>query len=250
MMRVPRVKICGLGAPEHAAAAAGAGADFVGLNFVEGVRRRVTVEQAKAITAALPPRRERAVEVLSLSGEGLWFQDCAAALDRLIERGRPLVVGLFADQPLTLVNAIAEAADLDLIQLCGDEPGEVCLRLRRPVIRMLRAAPGTDAGALRATLEPGTASLCLLDAHVPGERGGTGALADWDVAARLAATLPLMLAGGLNPGNVGAAIRRVQPWAVDVSSGVEREGVKDVDLIQDFIRTARSTPVGTVFHGA
>jgi phosphoribosylanthranilate isomerase len=132
-----------------------------------------------------------------------------------------------------------------LIQLSGDERWEICLQLRRPAIKALRPVNGSPcAPDLIRSAEVGTASLCMLDADVPGAYGGTGQRADWDVAADIAAALPLMLAGGLNPANVEEAIRTVRPWAVDVSSGVERDGVKDVELIRDFGRAARSAAVG------
>jgi phosphoribosylanthranilate isomerase len=239
------IKICGLTRPEHVEAAETAGASFIGFMFAERSRRHITVEGAKRLIAVLPPRDESAVESLRLEQPGLWFQRCADALDALIARRRPLTVGVFANQPIALVNAVAEAADLDLIQLSGDERWETCLQLRRPAIKALRSDSGCsgDQDLLRSA-EAGTASLCLLDAEVPGEYGGTGQTADWEVAARVAASIPLMLAGGLTPENVGTAIAIVQPWAVDVSSGVERDGVKDVDLIHDFVRAARSAAVG------
>jgi phosphoribosylanthranilate isomerase len=239
-----RVKICGLTLPEHAAAAHEAGAEFIGLMFAERSRRRVTVEQARAITAALPPRTEPPAAVLPLGESGLWFRRCAEALDRLIARGRPLVVGVFVNQPATLVNSIAEAADLDLIQLSGDEHWEMSLTLRRPVVKALRIGAGTAVGDVLASVEAGTAALCLLDADVPGEFGGTGQSADWQVATEVARSLPVMLAGGLTPVNVAEAGGRVRPWAVDVSSGVERDGVKDVGLIHGFVRAAKGADHG------
>jgi phosphoribosylanthranilate isomerase len=243
------IKICGLTRPEHVEAAASAGASFIGFMFAERSRRHVTVEDAKRLSAVLPPRDQRAVESLQLAQPGLWFQRCADALDALIARGRPLTVGIFANQPVALVNAIAEAADLDLIQLSGDERWETCLQLRRPAIKALRADGGcTCAQDLLRVAEAGTASLCLLDAEVPGEYGGTGHLADWDIATQLASSLPLMLAGGLTPANVGDAIAAVRPWAVDVSTGVERDGVKDTNLIHDFVRAAQRAAVGMGTH--
>ena len=244
-----RVKICGVTAPEHVEAAADAGAAFIGLVFAERSRRHVTVEQAKKLQAALPARRSPAPATLPLTGSGLWFTRCADALDALLARGRPLTVGVFANQPVALMNSIAEAADLDLIQLSGDERWDLCLQLRRPSIKALRAGSGCPcARDLLRAAEAGTASLCLLDAEAPGEYGGTGQMADWDVAADLTASLPLMLAGGLTPANVGDAIRAVNPWAVDVSSGVERDGVKDVALIGDFIQAANAAAAGMGSH--
>ena len=239
------IKLCGLTLPEHAEAAAEAGAEFVGLVFAEQSRRRVTVEQARRIAAALPERREPPAQTLELIGAELWFGGCAAALDVLIGRGRPLVVGVFADQPVSLMNSIADAADLDLIQLGGNERWDTCLRLHRPAIKTLRAGAGARARDLLMMVEPGTASLCLLDADAPGQYGGTGTKADWQVATELAGSIPLMLAGGLTPENVAEAVATVRPWAVDVSSGIERDGVKDVALIRDFVAAARAAAVGT-----
>lgn len=243
-----RVKICGLTRPEHAEVTVELGVEFIGLVFAEQSRRRVTVEQARRIAEALPPRAQPVVENLPLAGAQLWFRGCATALEGLIAGGRPLVAGVFADQPVSLMNSIAEAADLDIIQLGGNEPWETALRLHRPAIKTLRAVAGSRARDLLVSVEAGTASLCMLDAQVAGQLGGTGERADWDVAAELARSIPLMLAGGLAPGNVQEAIERVQPWAVDVSTGVERDGVKDGDLIREFVRAARAA-VGTATHG-
>jgi phosphoribosylanthranilate isomerase len=243
------VKICGVTKPEHVEAASASGASIIGLMFAERSRRRVTVEEAKRLVAVLP-RRTAPPESLRLVGDGLWFERCAAALEALIGERRPLLVGVFANQPATLVNSIAEAVGLDLVQLSGDEPWETCLRLRRPAIKALRPVNGC-AGArdlLRAA-EAGTASLCMLDADVSGEYGGTGQRADWAVAAEVARALPLMLAGGLTPENVGEATAAVRPWAVDVSSGVERDGVKDVALIEAFVQAAGRAASGVGSDG-
>lgn len=250
--RSPFVKICGVTLPEHALAAMAGGAAMIGFMFAEKSRRRLTVEQARGILAALPARDETAVENLTLVEGGTWYERCAVALTGLIERRGPLRVGVFANQPVSLMNSIAETLDLDLIQLSGDEPWESCLRLRRPAIKALRARFGDMAVDLQGTIEAGTAALLLLDAHVPGAFGGTGQRADWLVAAALAKAQPLLLAGGLDSANVAEAVARVRPWGVDVSSGVEQDGVKDVDLIREFLRAARGVAteeIGTASHG-
>ena len=232
------VKICGVTQPAHVEAACAAGADFLGLVFAEQSRRRLTVEQAKRLIAVLPPREEPPLVALPLPPGhtgALWFDRCAAALESLLARRRPLLVGVFADQPASLVNSIAETLALDLIQLSGNEPWEDCLLLRRPVIKTERVAPQDDPGVITARAEAGTASLLHLDTAVAGHLGGTGATFDWEIGRAIAERLPVLLAGGLNPANVAEAVRTVRPWGVDVSSGVETNGVKDVNKIAAFI---------------
>lgn len=238
------VKICGVTAPEHVETAVAAGVDMIGLMFVEASRRRVTVEQARRLAEVLPPREEEPALALALPAGhagALWFERCAAALERRIGQRRPLLVGVFADQPLTLVNSIADAAGLDLVQFSGHETWEQALAVRRPVIKAERVEAGDLPGDIIARAEAGTASMVMLDAAVPGQLGGTGASFDWETGRAVAAALPVMLAGGLTPENVGDAIETVRPWGVDVSSGVETAGVKDVEKICAFVRAVHAT---------
>jgi phosphoribosylanthranilate isomerase len=239
---VTHVKICGLTRPEHVEAACVARADFIGLMFAEQSRRRVTVERAKQLLAVMPRRPEPALPALPLPAGhtgALWFDRCAVALETLLDRRRPMVVGVFVDQPASLVNSIAEVLDLDLVQLSGNEAWEDCLLIRRPVIKSERVAAEDVAGAVIDRAEAGTASLVLLDAAVPGQFGGTGETFNWETGRLIAERLPVMLAGGLTPGNVGQALRTVRPWGVDVSSGVETDGVKDPGKIAAFVTAVR-----------
>jgi phosphoribosylanthranilate isomerase len=220
---VTLVKICGLREPAHALAAAEAGADFVGLVFAES-RRRVAVEEAQAVARAL--------------GEPL----AAAAgdvehIEALLRQKRPLVVGVFADADADTVNRTADAVGLDLVQLSGDEPWELCDNLSRPVLKAVKVKDGASADEIIASLRPG--AVPLLDTHVGGALGGTGRSFDWTVAAEVARRFPIVLAGGLTPENVAEAVRRVRPWAVDVSSGVETDGVKDVGKICAFVAVVK-----------
>jgi phosphoribosylanthranilate isomerase len=218
------VKICGLREPAHALAAAEAGADFIGLVFAES-RRRVSVEQARAIVRAL--------------GEPLvGSASDAEGIEAMLRRKRPLVVGVFADADAESVNRTAEAVGLDLVQLSGDEPWEMCDRLSRPVLKAVKVRDGTSAEELIAELRPG--AVPLLDTHTEGALGGTGRPFDWSVAAEVARRFSIVLAGGLTPENVGEAVRCVRPWAVDVSSGVEADGVKDVGKIRAFVEAVHS----------
>jgi phosphoribosylanthranilate isomerase len=209
----PLVKICGIREPEHALVAANASADLIGLVFVPGVRRQVSTERAREIVAEL--RRSR--------GEP------------------PAVVGLFVDEPAEHINRVVGEVGLDLVQLSGNEPPGLAGQIDVPVIKALRLPAGMTAREARALAEPFASSVAgyVVDSHVPGQWGGTGVVGDWEVAARLAARFPVSLAGGLDPDNVADAIRAVRPAIVDVSSGVEIDGVKDPAKIVAFVVAAR-----------
>jgi len=209
------VKLCGMRTPENALAAAAAGADLIGLVFAPS-KRQVSLAVARAIVEAM--------------------QELPA---------RPLVVGLFVNALVAEVYRLAEAIPLDLIQLCGDEPPAYLDDLDRPVLRALRLRSGTTSAEARALAaayfeRSRPPRALVIDAHVPGHYGGTGAVADWELAAELAAEFPVILAGGLHSGNVAQAITRVRPAGVDVSSGIEAEGRKDPARMHAFVKSARA----------
>lgn len=209
------IKICGLSQVEHALAAAEAGADFIGMVFAES-RRRVTPEKSLEIVQAL----------------------------RKSERS-PKTVGVFAGTLSDEVNRIAEYCGLDRVQLSGGESSEYCLQIRRPVTKSLFISPETTADEVLTAIRGSMAVLkkmdiiFLLDTKVGIASGGTGKPFDWSVAKKVAADLPVMVAGGLDPGNVTELIERVHPWAVDVSSGVETGGTKDTMKIAKFVEAVR-----------
>jgi phosphoribosylanthranilate isomerase len=203
------VKICGLRTIEHALAAADAGADMLGLVFAPS-RRQISPEDAANIAEAI----------------------------RATPRGRQVsIVGLFVNEAPERMLAIARQCQLDAIQLSGDEISDLAERL--PGYTLLKAIR-LDGAPSEAGWLAGQGARLLVDAHVPGSYGGAGVLADWDRAAELARRRSIMLAGGLTPENVGAAIRRVRPWGVDVSSGVETGGAKDILKIRAFVGAARA----------
>ncbi len=236
-----RIKLCGLRSAEQAAIAADLGVEFVGLVFAERSRRRVTVEQARRLVEGLGPQAGT-LERLRCDAvpAGGWFQRCAAAFDLALAERRPLVVGVFGDQPTSLINAVAEAVPLDLVQLSGTGTWEQALEIHRPVIKALHVRPETTPETAIETAEVATAALCLLDTAVPGEIGGTGQPFDWTLAARLAPRLPFLLAGGLAPDNAGRAVACVRPWGVDVSSGIETDGTKDPAKMRAFVAAVRA----------
>ena len=209
-----RVKICGITRVEDGVAAAEAGADAIGLIFWPGSPRCVGFEQARAIVDALP---------VFVS-----------------------VVGLFVDPQAEAVRAALAVVPLDLLQFHGDEAPALCASFARPYIKAVPVRPEVDLLQYAARF-PAAHGL-LFDAFQPGGLpGGTGTTFDWnEVPGGL--TRPLILSGGLTPQNVGAAVRVVRPWAVDVSSGVEvtgndgkqNKGVKSPPKIAAFIREVRN----------
>lgn len=234
------VKICGCMTPADAGAAAGAGADFIGIIFASSRRRVSPDDAAEIVRAAGTPLRElEQVEPPPLHPGRFdtveaWFAHGADALERLLARKRPLVVGVFEDQPIDEVNGIADETGVDLVQLSGNEPAADMLVANRQVINVLRTRGGMTADDIMRCIEPGAAVASMLD---PSR--GSGATGDWSVAREVALRMPLWLAGGLTPENVGEAIASVHPWLVDVSSGVETGGAKDPEKIRAFVRAAK-----------
>lgn len=204
-----RIKICGITQPEHARAAARLGADAIGLVFYPPSPRAIRPEQAEAIVAALPPF------VTS--------------------------VALFVNPSETEVEAALEACPISVLQFHGDETPEFCASFGRPYLKAIRVRAGVNLLEYAASF--GTAAGCLFDAYNDALYGGTGEAFDWSLIPQNLSQ-PLVLSGGLNPANVGEAVRRVRPWAVDVSSGVEvAKGVKDERLMAAFIAGVRNADV-------
>jgi phosphoribosylanthranilate isomerase len=198
------VKICGIRTVEDARAAVAAGADLIGLNFVPSSRRALDAEAARTVARAVPDAQ---------------------------------LVGVFADADRDDVVRIADRVGLAGLQFHGAESPGYCGGWRQFTIKALRARPGDDLVARAAAYDT---TYLLLDSFVDGVAGGTGVELDLAVAEGLPADR-LFLAGGLRPASVAEAVRRVRPYGVDVSSGVERSpGVKDHDQIQEFVRRAKA----------
>ena len=197
-----RIKICGITRPEDAAAAATAGADFLGINFWPQSKRYVDPVDAPAIAA---------------------------------RRGAARLVGVFVDADRDTILRICDAVPLDAVQLHGSEPPELVGQLGRPVWKAL-PADRADLVAHYAT------DTILLDTPTPGH-GGSGHPFDWTIARDVRARFPdrhIVLAGGLTPVNVAEAIAIVDPWAVDVASGVESApGIKDARKVIALITQVR-----------
>ena len=205
-----RIKICGITQRDHAKLATDEGADAIGLVFYPESPRYLSIRDAAAIAETLPPF--------------------------------VMAVGLFVNAAERDIRAVLDAVDLDLLQFHGDETAEFCARFGKPYMRAVRMGEGVDLVEYADRFS--RAKALLLDAHVPGQPGGTGRTFDWSGIPR-ELRVPLVLSGGLTSENVGRAIREVRPWAVDVSSGVESgRGVKDPRKIVEFIRSVQHADAG------
>ncbi len=210
-----RIKICGIKDVETAGLAVEYGVDFVGLVFASS-RRQISLQTAQKITTAM----------------------------HALQPEVP-VAGVFVNLPAGEVNHVARQCSLDYVQLSGDESWEYCLDIEKPVIKVIHVLETKTAGEIIAEIKKGKAVLrrrsffCLLDTGSSAAYGGTGKLFNWETVQQITPKYPVMVAGGLNHQNVGQLIGKVNPWGVDVSSGVEINGVKNSGLMKEFITSVR-----------
>lgn len=196
-----RIKICGITRPEDAQLAIRLGADAIGLVFYPESPRFVSLERACEIAESIS--------------------------------AYVTLVGLFVDAVPADVEAVLKSVPLSLLQFHGDEPYEACCRYGIPFTKAVRMAPGTNVATV-VGLYPGARGF-IFDTFIPGTPGGTGRVFDWNLIPK-ELSVPVILAGGLDSGNVTDAIRQVRPYAVDVSGGVESsKGVKDPQRLASFI---------------
>lgn len=201
-----RIKICGITRVEDALVAARSGADAIGLVFYEKSPRHVGIAQAAQLAAVLPPFIT--------------------------------VVGLFVNASAESVREVLAVVPLDLLQFHGDETPGYCAQFGKPYLKAIRVKAGVDL--LQCASDFCGAKGLLLDAHVEGIPGGTGATFDWTLIPK-DLPLPVVLSGGLDAKNVAAAIRQVRPYAVDVSSGVEAaKGIKDAAKVVSFVNEVKN----------
>ena len=209
-----KIKICGLSDFETAFAAIQSGADSIGMVFAPS-QRQIPMEEAIHLI--------RSIHNL---------------------KPRPVIVGVFVNRVATGVNRVAELCGLDWVQLSGTETWEYCKQIEGPLIKVIHIS-GQKSKDVIAEIEEGHRTLatkefrCLLDTADRKAYGGTGQTFDWQVARDVAARFPVTIAGGLTPENVGQLVKEVQPWGVDVSSGVETNGLKDPTKIAAFIQAVR-----------
>lgn len=208
------VKICGITNGEHAIAASEAGADIVGLVLASS-RRQISLDEAVPLASAIHSFNPH-----------------------------PEIAGVFVNFEFNAVNRIADAMQLDWVQLSGNESWQYCAGITHPVIKVIHIA-GQSSADIITSVEAGCKTLadkkfmCLLDTSKKDFYGGTGETFDWTVAKAVAARFQVIIAGGLTPDNVGTLIEQVRPWGVDVSSGVETNGKKDTAKIHAFVQAVR-----------
>ena len=213
-----KIKICGIKTYEEAMFAVEAGADMIGFNFYPASPRYISPGDCMKLVVRLQ-----------------------TALH--YDFPRLMTVGVFVNALPELILSVHKDAPLDMVQLSGDESPEDLETLGDRAFQALRpASPEALAEAVRKGTRRKLPPYWLIDANRPGEYGGTGHTADWRMAAGLAKQWPILLAGGLRPNNIAEAIRQVQPWGVDVASGVESSpGVKDPQKVKAFIDAVRAT---------
>jgi phosphoribosylanthranilate isomerase len=205
------IKICGIKTLKDALAAIEAGADYLGFNFY--------------------PKSVRFIE-----------KSACAEITSVLKQEHPQIklVGVFVNSFVEEIKDILQTCQLDLAQLHGDETPEIFAQLVPHAFRAFRGIPESNAG-----YERDETPAMLIDAAVKGVYGGSGVTADWTAAAKLAKQYPLLLAGGLTPENVADAVRQVQPWGVDVASGVESApGEKDAEKMSAFVKEVKRLEIG------
>ena len=214
-----KIKICGITNLGDALSAIDAGADLLGFNFYQKSPRYISPEACAEIQSSI-----------------------------LNHQSSILTVGVFVNSPAGEIVSILDQCGLELAQLSGDESTETLAVLGERAFKALRLQqPEMAAKAVASLPARFTPPACLVDAYRPGEYGGTGQTADWGLAAGLASRVPILLAGGLTPENVAAAIRQVHPWGVDVASGVEASPErKDPYKVRQFIQNARQASIHEV----
>jgi len=209
-----KIKICGITEVIYARAALEARADLIGVVFAPSPRQ-VTPEKAREIVSA-------------------------------IKEDKLPVVGVFVNTPAEIVNRVATFCGLDRVQLSGNETWEYCQQIEKPIIKAIRVSSKWSPERLLKHLQKGhqllghKSILYLMDTLAENQYGGTGQTFDWGIAEIPVSRFPLIIAGGLNAGNVGQVVAKLKPWGVDVSSGIETDGVKSIEKIRAFIQAVRS----------
>ncbi|TIB07762.1 hypothetical protein E3P93_03740 [Wallemia ichthyophaga] len=233
----PLVKVCGISTITDALVAKDSGANFIGMIFAEGSKRKVTLQQARDISLAVKNSANASNTVFegvhSSEYNDTWF-DYQARVIESASRIRPLLVGVFQNATLEAILEAVHNVPLDIVQLHGNEPIEWTRMIPVPTIKVFHISGSDEAHQLLNLRQSGYHSMSLLDTAVPNSQlsGGAGKAFDWKITKQINThrlnSIPLIVAGGLTPENVQEAVEVSKPWAVDVSSGVETQSKKDV----------------------
>jgi len=256
------IKVCGLTDPDDALAACRAGASLIGIIFADKSKRKVSIDQAKEIVRAVRQFGERSHRTVfdEVGGKNSPVSSLVAKSRALEKASRcPLVVGVFQNHPLEVVKETVDKCGLDLVQLHGSEGMEAANseNFGVPALRVVDIELGSDGGEKKSSEDIASTILkkvtsdpiaILLDTSIKGDKrggGGTGKTFDWKIAESIQSMgLPVIIAGGLTPENIGEAVGKVRPWGVDVAGGVEASpGVKDHQKVQKFVCGAKGAAV-------
>lgn len=211
------IKICGLTSADEALQVAALGIDVIGMVLAPS-RRRISLQMAKDIVRQVKKGQQRAT-----------------------------LAGIFVNEPVQTVNDSAAYCGLDIVQLSGDESWEYCRKLEHPFIKVIHVTDNSSTAEIIDRIERGNLArfkqpfVCMLDCKSGGNYGGSGRSFDWEIAREASLRFPLFIAGGLHAGNVRQLIRQACPAGVDVSSGVETNGKKDMEKVRDFVRAVKFT---------
>jgi len=204
-----KLKVCGLTSLEDARFVSGALAHYLGFIFYKGSPRHITPAKAGAIIN--------------------WIEG-------------PECVGVFVNEPLDDVNAVARQTGIDYVQLHGEETPSYCQLIEKPLIKVIHITDSDEPEAIAKKIEPyrKVADYFLFDTKTEDQWGGTGQTFDWQILEKITRDIPFFLSGGLNPRNVRLACQQVRPYAIDISSGLESEpGIKDFDKVEELMEEMR-----------
>tara|TARA_Y100000817_G_C16737858_1_gene491027 strand:- start:79 stop:807 length:729 start_codon:yes stop_codon:yes gene_type:complete len=237
-----KIKICGIKDVATAEFCQEIGVDFIGLVFTKSTRK-ISVQTAKQIVNSLgdPLNHFNLGHTLpesSIQATNEWFKQSHAILDSYIKVKKPLTVGIFAKESVGEINDIIEETGIDLVQLSGEYNIEDAQEINRQTLFSL-GINGLDAENYKSKIRAGFALSVIFDSISSDSLGGTGKTFNWNEIKDISIHMPFILAGGLNVDNVELAMKNCNPWGLDISTGVEKDGVKDFGLINELVSRVR-----------
>ena len=238
-----KIKICGIKDVLTAEFCKESDIDFVGLVFTKS-SRKISVQTATKIVDSLGPplktfKMDDTLSKNSTMNTNEWFVESHKVLDSYLDVKRPLTVGVFANESIEEINNIVEETGIDLVQLSGKYDIEDTQAINCQTLYSLGINDYSNSELLKSQIRSGFALSLIFDSLSPDSLGGTGSVFNWDIIQDISIQIPFFLAGGLNVDNVELAMESCKPWGLDISSGVERNGVKDLDLIEQFVSRVR-----------